>query len=321
MRISTIATVCSALSIGMAAWAQDAETETTDPLIADAPDTAVEAPVETPHAPVAEAANGAVDVLSSLPSNAIETIRLPYDAWFTHAQAGMDVLDRQALAPTSELISGTIGWFRQESASAIQAATESLGESFEEGFEALLEIPELPSRSIHEFLQKIQADETSEFAMLVNDSGFALADVTFGMKIFPELSVHFRHVRDLTPEESVALDARIDEFISDHENGVGYIEAAVLRALVRAGEYSESLDLHGVDVSILPLPGLALQVDPFGYEQTRSTMLVEAFREAELALALEQSLEGRLDDVETFLQAIANGEIVLPEPDAVPDGQ
>ena len=58
---------------------------------------------------------------------------------------------------------------------------------------------------VKEVENHLRADGTSEFAMLVKDSGFALANIRVEVGIIPELAVEFQHERSLTPEEVAAF--------------------------------------------------------------------------------------------------------------------
>ena len=152
----------------------------------------------------------------------------------------------------------------------------------------------------------LRADDASEFASLLRESGFALTDVKVGVGIIPELSVEFRHERDLTPAEIQAFKAKVDAYTKTAPGPVGYFEALLLRRLLKAGEYSGGLRISEVHIEVFPLPGLKVLFDPFNFEQEQNKMLVDAYGMAQSERADLKTIEERVSKIETMLSAPRN---------------
>jgi hypothetical protein len=145
---------------------------------------------------------------------------------------------------------------------------------------------------------RLASDGQSEFALLVRESGFVLADVKVGMGLIPELVASFRHERDLTAEEKSVFKQKIAEYTAKTSGAVGYFEAILLRNLIRAGSYAGGVKVSQVHFDIFPLPGLEVFFDPFGYEKTREIMLEEAHEAIGVHATRMVAIEGRIADIE-----------------------
>lgn len=151
---------------------------------------------------------------------------------------------------------------------------------------------------LHDVKTRLAPDGKSEFALLVRESGFVLADIKVGMGLIPELVASFRHERDLTPEEKRTFQQKIREYTAKTSGAVGYFEGILLRNLVRAGSYAGGVKISQVHVDIFPLPGLEVFFDPFSYEEARENMLKEAHDAISVHAARMGTIEGRIADIE-----------------------
>ncbi len=147
----------------------------------------------------------------------------------------------------------------------------------------------------------LRADPDSEFAVLVKESGFVLADVKVGVGIIPELAVTFRHEEDLTPEELHAFKANVEAYVKKAPGPVGYFEGLLLRRLLKAGEYSGGMRISEVHVDVFPLPGLEVFFDPFSFEEDQKKMLVDAYGMAKEEKGDLKSIEDRIAKIEAML--------------------
>jgi len=157
---------------------------------------------------------------------------------------------------------------------------------------------------VKEIENHFRADGKGQFHQLVNESGFAIADVKVGMGFIPELAVEFRHERDLTAAEVQALQIKIDDHVRTASGVVGYFEALVLRRLLKAGEYSGGMRISEVHVNLFPLPGLEMLFDPFHFEKEQNEMLDEAYKLSKAELESLKVIEDRISKIETMLPVL-----------------
>jgi len=147
----------------------------------------------------------------------------------------------------------------------------------------------------------LRADPTSEFSVLLKESGFVLADVKVGVGMIPELAVTFRHEEDLTPEQLQAFKAKVEAYVKKAPGPVGYFEGMLLRRLLKAGEYSGGMRISEVHVDVFPLPGLEVFFDPFSFEEEQNKMLADAYDMAKEEKDDLTSLEDRIAKIEAIL--------------------
>lgn len=147
----------------------------------------------------------------------------------------------------------------------------------------------------------LHADDNDQFAALIKQSGFMLADVKVGVGIIPELALEFRHERDLTPAETEAFRNNIEDYTKTTSGPVSYFEGLLLRNLSKAGEYSGDVRISEVHIDVFPLPGLELFFDPLRYEEEKDKMLFEAYNLTQFEKKKLKSIEDRISKIETRL--------------------
>jgi hypothetical protein len=188
-------------------------------------------------------------------------------------------------------------WIATSSSAAVNTAIDAASHTFS-GFSTM----EDWSISVIKHVENhLRADPTSEFSVLLKESGFVLADVKVGVGVIPELAVTFRHEVDLTPEQLQAFKAKVDAYVSEAPGPVGYFEGLLLRRLLKAGEYSGGMRISEVHVDIFPLPGLEVFFDPFSIEEEQNKMLVDAYDMAKEEKGDLKSIEDRIAKIEAIL--------------------
>jgi hypothetical protein len=190
-------------------------------------------------------------------------------------------------------------WIAASSGAAISLVIDAASHTFHT-FAAL---EDWSANIVRQVESHLRADPTSEFAVLVRESGFALTDVKVGVGLIPDLTVEFRRERNLDPTESQAFKTRVDAYARNAAGPVGYFEGLLLRRLLKAGEYSGGMRISEVHVDVFPLPGLQVFFDPFGFEEEENKMLVDAYDMAQAETTDLKSIEERISKIEAMLSA------------------
>lgn len=217
---------------------------------------------------------------------------------FTHVQTGLEYANQKAIEPMTEFLTDGLSWMLEGSVATSNALMNGVEGTYNSAVQMVVAVPDLPNKAGRAFFGNMRGHDFHKFLDLVYETGFALTDVEVGVHLLPSLSIYFEHEEDLTEEARAEITQKIDDYVKDPSNNAGYIEAAVLRALIRAGTYSGEIDLKGVDISILPLPGLSLTFDPVRVQQRDEIRNEKAAKNADLALEEIAVLANRLQKVE-----------------------
>lgn len=237
-----------------------------------------------------------------------EMMSMPLVAFSIQLQTGLEYANRKAVEPATEFVTDGLSWMMEESIETSNALINGVAQSYNSVVEVVVSLPELPSRAGRAFFGNMQADEFQVFLDLVYDTGFTLARVDVGVFLLPSFSIYFEHQRDLSDEEREEISQKIDAYVDDETNKAGYLEAVVLRSLVRAGEYSGEIDLQGARISLLPLPGLSLTFDPVRVLQRDEVKIDEAALNAVRALELQAELTQRLELIEAQISTLVESD-------------
>jgi hypothetical protein len=152
----------------------------------------------------------------------------------------------------------------------------------------------------------LRGEGAGAFHHLILESGFALTDVQVGVGIIPDLTVNFRHVRNLTPAESEVIKTKIDAHARAAPGIIGFFEAIVLRRLLKAGQYTGGMRISEVHVSLFPLPDLEVLFDPFSYENDKNQKIAGADSLSKADSQSLKAIEDRVSKIETILPALQN---------------
>ncbi len=198
----------------------------------------------------------------------------------------------------------SVRWVWDGSTGTLNAVVGGIGSSMGALSETVKKSAYWPANAMDKFVEDLHSDEFAEFAQLVEDTGFAVADVKVGVGIIPDLAIEFKHVRDLSDKEIAEVDRQINEYTSRASKAAGYIESVILHNLVDAGRYAGKTDLSSVSIKLFPLPGLVLKFDPFDYEEHKAIKLKSAFDLANIATEAEKKLEQRLTNIEDAIKKL-----------------
>jgi hypothetical protein len=266
------------------------------------------------------------------PASEVET-SLPRDAIAGHIATFNAFVHKQAIAPTIDLTNSSVDlthksvrwawdgstksarwiwdgsansvqWIWDSSTGTLSAVVGGIGNSVGALSDKVTQSPYWPPNAMDQFVEDLHGDAFTEFAELVARTGFAISDVKVGVGIVPDLAVEFKHVRDLTKEEIVAVEKLIKEYTSHATKKVGYIESILLHNLVVAGKYSATTDISSVSVKLFPFPGLVLKFDPFHYTERKANKLKSAFDLATITSVEEDQLEKRLNNIEAEIEKL-----------------
>lgn len=238
-----------------------------------------------------------------------------------HLQNGLGYANRKAISPTVIFVNDSLTVVKDGYFTATQAVFDGFDMAYDSVSKAAVGVASFPFRTVGLFSESIHSGEFEKFLTLVYDSGFVLSEVDVGVELLPVLSVYFEHERSLSKEEQATVTQSIEDYISDEENSVGYAEAFILRSLMKAGAYSEDVDLKGVDISVFPLPGFTLTFDPVRNQIRNEMRIEESSVDSEKALELEKMLEGRLKRLEAeiaLLNDAAEEPGQIQSPDVTP---
>lgn len=221
----------------------------------------------------------------------------PFTAFAAEIGATWNVLADEAIRPAANALGQSITSVGDGVMVAFTTSAEALESATVVLLDTLVGLPQIPARTVEDFVAGLGSGRFDTFAGLVDESGFAIADVKASVGLIPDLSVEFKHMRNLSDEEMAAVRLRIEAYTEELGPGVGYIERAILRSLVRVGDYAGDVDINAVIVHLFPFPGVSLRLDPFAFEDRRERRLIEA-----LGVAMEDQAE--LDALRSELQAI-----------------
>ena len=107
--------------------------------------------------------------------------------------------------------------------------------------------------------------DAADFALLIQDSGYQLAEIDVGASLFPSVSLIFNFVRAITPQEKAALAKKLDAY-----TGVeGVIVRAVIDGLIETADSvyavrGDGFELSGVQVDAALIPVFTLIFTPPG---------------------------------------------------------
>jgi hypothetical protein len=165
----------------------------------------------------------------------------------------------------------------------------------------LMAVEDWSAALVREVANHWRVNRESEFANLIRESGFVLMNIKVGVDLLPELDVEFRHERNLEPDEIAAFRGKVQEYGKKYSGPVGYLEALVLRRLLKAGEYSGDLRISEVHIDLLPVPGLEVFFDPLNYETEQDQMLSEAYEMAKVEGKELKNIHERILKLESML--------------------
>ena len=190
----------------------------------------------------------------------------------THLQNGFNYAHRQAISPTTKFVTDSVSTLKQGYFAATQTVNDKFDATYDRISDVAVDIATFPLTTTKTFVKSLNSGEAGTFLGLVRETGFVFSQLNVGFTVLPVLSVYFEHERLLSEEERALASKRIEDYISDDANSVGYAEAVALRSLLKAS--SSDLDLKGVRVSVFPFPGFTLTFDP-----TRNQFRKEALDE------------------------------------------
>ena len=194
-------------------------------------------------------------------------------------------------------------WVVSSSSLALNTAVDTASKTFS----ALSSLDDWSVKLVREVENHLRADNTSEFTLLIKESGFVLANIKVEIGIIPELAVEFRHERDLNPEEGTAFKTKVQEYVKKSTGTIAYFEGLLLRRLANAGEYTGGMRISEIHVDVFPLPGMEVFFDPFRFEQQQTEMLAEAYELAEKEENTVKALKERLVKLEALVAGLKSG--------------
>lgn len=237
----------------------------------------------------------------------LREVSLPVQAVAGHVAAVGTFIRKQAIDPTVDAASKSAQWVWVESSGTIQTALAgigSIGASIAEQSAKVTSSAYWPYNIVDTFVDKMHGEEFVEFSELVNETGFALADIKVGIGIIPDLAVDFVHVRDLSDEEFSKINKLIDEHTSHEGGSLGYVESVILHNLAYAGRYAGNTELSAVRIKLFPLPGLVVKFDPFKHKAHYANKLKSTMELANVVKKAELKLEERLADIEKVISKL-----------------
>jgi len=200
--------------------------------------------------------------------------------------------------------SKSLRWVWDGSTGTLKVAVDGIGTSVRALSDKVAKSAYWPANAMDKFVEHMHSEGFEEFAELVDDTGFAIAEVEVSIGIIPDLAVEFKHERDLTKEELDEVENKIMEYISRQSKSAGYIESVILHNLVEAGKISARTDLSGVTVKLFPFPGLVLSFDPFGYEEREAEEIKSAFVQSNINANTQKELEKQERDLASRIEMI-----------------
>jgi hypothetical protein len=149
--------------------------------------------------------------------------------------------------------------------------------------------------------RRLRANDAGEFSTLLKESGFVLTNINIGVGLIPKLDVAFKHERTLSAEEMDAFRKKTEEYSKKSNGIVGFIEATLLKKLLKAGEYSGAARISEIKIDLFPLPDLEVSFDPLRFQEDQEKMLVEAYDFSQSGAQDLKSLHERLLKIEAHL--------------------
>ncbi len=212
------------------------------------------------------------------------------------------------------------GWMRLHSENAVSAARDAgdwvvsssssamnnAGNAALTGYNSFSILQDWSDDVVDGVKERLRAQGASEFALLVDESGFALVDVQVSVGLIPGLTVSFRHDRNLSSEELAAFSSKVDDYAERTSGIMAFFEVVLLRKLAQAGEYSGNVRLSGIDVNIFPLPALVLSFDPFRYTALQNQTLDDAYSMTQVEAKKIENIEDRITKIESRIFNRAN---------------
>ena len=237
----------------------------------------------------------------------------PFAAVAAQFGAGLDYVNRTAVQPAATYMGETAVQVGSGTVDIALSSMDVIGDGANSVWNTVVSVPGIPGRAMEGFVTGLQSGHFKEFAHLVDETGFAIADVKVGVGLIPELGMEFKHVRDLSPDELADAEIAIEEYTTGPDAKGGYLEAAILRSLVEAGKRAGDFDLNTVDIHLFPLPGLTLKFDPFDYEEHKALKLGEVLKRTEEGARADMRLEARTIELEARELEIEAREAELEE--------
>jgi hypothetical protein len=192
------------------------------------------------------------------------------------------------------------GWVVTSSSSALNSAVETASATYA----SLTAMGNWSTGIVKQVESHLRGDGNSEFALLVKDSGFALANIRVEVGIIPELAVEFRHERNITADEDKAFQVKVSDYVKKSKGAVGYFEGLLLGRLAKASQYTGGMRISEVHIDVFPLPGLEVFFDPFRFEEEQTDMLIDAFQDAETDKTKLKALNDRVLKLEAVIATL-----------------
>lgn len=182
-----------------------------------------------------------------------------------------------------------------------KAAASSLGEAASAFAGEWIVVENWSQSVIKEVERRLRAKDVGEFSTLLKESGFVLTNINVGVGLIPKLDVAFKHERNLSPEEIDEFRKKTDEYSDKSKGIVGFVEAVLLKKLLKAGEYSGVARISEIKIDLFPLPDLEVSFDPLRFQEGQEKMLVEAYDFSQSGAQDLMSLHERLLKIEAHL--------------------
>ena len=259
----------------------------------------------------AQAENAGASVKAAPDAKRFETINMPLEAFTIHFWSGLEYANQKAVEPTTTFLTDGLFWIMDGSMETTSAVINGVAKTYHGAVQLVVAIPDIPTKAGRTLLGNMQGDDLHKFLDMVYHTGFSLADVELTASLLPHLSIYFEHERDLSEEEREEVMHKINAYIKEESNYAGYLEAVVLRTLVRAGKYSGEIDLKGAHIEVLPLPGLTLSFDPVRVTHRNKLRAEKSSQNASRALEEIAQLSKRLQRIEA--EILGELEDELPE--------
>lgn len=221
--------------------------------------------------------------------------------WIASRTAAFAVMARDAgqwiTVNTNSVVRGTGDWISSSSTAAanslVSAASAVAGE--------WIVVEGWSESVVKEVERRLRANDSGEFSTLLKESGFVLTNINIGVGLIPELDVEFRHERSLSPEELTVFRTKVQEYVKKSNSIVGFIEGALLKKMVKAGEYSGTAHVSDIRIDLFPLPDLRVSFDPLRFQEEQDKMLAEAYDFSQSGAKDLKSLHERLLKIEAYL--------------------
>lgn len=239
---------------------------------------------------------------------------------------GLNFTNQAAISPSVNFVSEKFYALGDQYQSSTAMLMDGLSGIYNSAAHLVVSVASLPVETLREFTEKLSAKEKSAFLSLIGEAGFIVTEVNVGFDFFPELSVYFEKQKILTDSEQIEVTKKIEVYVEQKNGPTSFIEAFILRSLLKASDYSETLDIKAADVSVFPIPGLTLVFDPTRKYWTEERRNEVSFEKSEEAIQKQKVIENRIAELEKKVSRaltldVEDGKDTTIKSDVLPDSR